>query len=60
MTRFASVLTALLIATVAAAQEMPDPSVIHGRGFPVPELRDGTVTVRVVREAIGNDVTADQ
>jgi hypothetical protein len=37
------------------AQEMPDPSQIHGRALPAPELSDGTVTVRVVREAIGND-----
>jgi hypothetical protein len=35
---------------------MPDPSQIHGRALPAPELRNGTVTVRVVREAIGNDV----
>ncbi len=34
---------------------MPDPSVIHGRALPAPELANGTVTVRVVREAIGND-----
>ena len=42
------------------AQEMPDPSQINGRGFPVPELKDGTVTVRVVREAIGNDAPGQQ
>jgi hypothetical protein len=40
----------------AAAQEMPDPSQIHGRALPAPELSNGAVTVRVVREAIGNDV----
>ena len=40
----------------ASAQDMPDPSQIHGRALPAPELRDGTVTVRVVREAIGNNV----
>ena len=39
-----------------SAQEMPDPSQIHGRALPAPELRNGTITVRVVREAIGNDV----
>jgi hypothetical protein len=43
-------------ASPLAAQDMPDPSQIHGRALPAPELRDGTVTVRVVREAIGNDV----
>jgi hypothetical protein len=35
---------------------MPDPSLIHGRAIPAPELPSGTVTVRVVREAIGNNV----
>jgi len=39
----------------ATAQDMPDPSLIHGRAIPAPELPNGTVTVRVVREAIGND-----
>jgi hypothetical protein len=36
---------------------MPDPSVIHGKALPAPELPRGTITVRVVREAIGNNVT---
>lgn len=36
---------------------MPDPAVIHGRAIPAPGLTNGTVTVRVVREAIGNNVT---
>jgi hypothetical protein len=40
----------------ASAQDMPDPSLIHGRAIPAPELPDGTITVRVVREAIGNNV----
>jgi hypothetical protein len=45
---------------VSSAQiEMPDPSLIHGRAIPAPELAAGTVTVRVVREAIGNNI-ADQ
>ena len=35
---------------------MPDPSLIHGKALPAPELPDGTVTVRVVRESIGNDI----
>jgi hypothetical protein len=39
---------------------MPDPSLIHGRAIPAPELADGTVTVRVVREAIGNDVAGQE
>jgi len=47
--------------TVATfAQQMPDPSLINGRAIPVPELKDGTVTVRVVRESLGNDVPGQQ
>lgn len=42
-----------------AAQNMPDPSQIAGRPLDAPELPDGTVTVRVVRERMGNNV-ADQ
>lgn len=51
---------ALLIASTAFAQvEMPDPSAIAGTPLPAPELAPGTVTVRVVRERMGNNV-ADQ
>lgn len=47
----------LLGAGVGQAQlNMPDPSLIHGRAIPAPELATGTVTVRVVRENIGNNV----
>lgn len=49
------VLGVLGVAGSGFAQQMPDPSQIHGRALPAPELRDGTVTVRVVRESIGND-----
>jgi len=43
--------------TSASAQiNMPDPSLIHGKAIPAPELANGTVTVRVVREAIGNNI----
>ena len=44
----------------AQAPEMPDPSQIHGRALPAPELAAGTVTVRVVREAIGNNVAGQE
>jgi hypothetical protein len=45
----------------AAAQiNMPDPSVINGKAIPAGELTTGTVTVRVVREAIGNNVVGQQ
>ncbi len=50
------VLVLALTASDAAAQaQMPDPSLIHGRALPAPELATGTVTVRVVRQSIGND-----
>jgi hypothetical protein len=45
---------------MAVAQDMPDPSLIHGRALPAPELPNGTVTVRVVREAIGNNVPGQE
>jgi hypothetical protein len=49
---------ALLLGSVdAAAQiQMPDPSVIAGKALPASDLPTGTVTVRLVREALGNDV----
>jgi len=50
---------AALCASVSA-QDMPDPSLIHGRAIPAPELANGTVTVRVVREAIGNNAPGQQ
>lgn len=50
----------MCLAQPANAQDMPDPTQIHGRAIPAPELRDGTVTVRVVREAIGNDAPGQQ
>lgn len=46
--------------TAASAQDMPDPSLIHGKALPAAELPVGTVTVRVVREAIGNNITGQQ
>ena len=39
---------------------MPDPALIHGRAIPASELPDGTVTVRVVREAIGNNIVGQE
>lgn len=50
----------LLSASEARAQvDMPDPSAIAGTPLPAPELPEGTVTVRVVRERMGNNI-ADQ
>jgi hypothetical protein len=43
-----------------AQLNMPDPSLIHGRAIPAPELATGTVTVRVVRENIGNNISGQR
>jgi len=50
-----AVVVALAAVNAAAQTQMPDPSLIHGRALPAPELSTGTVTVRVVRQSIGND-----
>lgn len=39
---------------------MPDPSAIAGTPLPAPELPAGTVTVRVVRERMGNNVAGQE
>jgi hypothetical protein len=55
---FSFALILLCVAASAFAQvNMPDPSLINGKAIPAPELPDGTVTVRMVREAIGNNLT---
>ena len=52
---WAAALVALIAwATPARAQDMPAPELIHGRALAVSDLPDGTVTVRVAREGIGN------
>jgi hypothetical protein len=38
------------------AQQMPDPSEMAGRPLPAPELPAGTVSVRLVRERMGNNI----
>lgn len=50
-------LWSLGIGLSSAQVQMPDPSQIHGRAIPAAELPDGEVTVRVVREAIGNNIS---
>jgi hypothetical protein len=52
-------LVAVGVAPVGA-QNMPDPSLINGKAIPANELATGTVTVRVVREAIGNNIPGQQ
>jgi hypothetical protein len=51
-------LVALLIAIPAYAQvAMPDASQMSGTPLPAPELPNATVTVRVVRERMGNNLS---
>jgi hypothetical protein len=47
-------------APVAAQIAMPDPSAINGKALPAGELQTGTVTVRVVRESVGNNIVGQQ
>jgi hypothetical protein len=48
---------ALVLAVVSAnAQQMPDPSQMAGRPLPAPELPAGSVSVRLVRERMGNNI----
>lgn len=55
--RVPTLLLILLLATPGLAQvAMPDASAIAGNPLPAPELPDATVTVRVVRERMGNNV----
>jgi hypothetical protein len=54
------VLVGLVSAPARAQIAMPDPALIHGKALPAPELASGTVTVRVVREAIGNDIAGQE
>ena len=50
-------LLAALTASVVAQQQMPDASQMAGQPLPAPDLPPGTVSVRVVRERMGNNVT---
>ena len=51
------IVTIALSSTLLVAQQMPDPSQMAGQPLPAPELAVGTVSVRVVRERMGNNVT---
>ncbi len=46
----------LVLSALPAAAQMPDPRLMHGQAIPAGELPAGSVTVRVVRESIGNNV----
>ena len=55
-----SVAVAVILQSPSAAVAqvaMPDPSAIAGTPLPAPELADSTITVRVVRERMGNNVS---
>ena len=39
---------------------MPDPSQMAGRAIPAPELPAGTISVRLVREALGNNIVGHE
>jgi hypothetical protein len=56
-----SLLLLLVFAAPAVAQiAMPDPSMINGKALPAGELQTGTITVRVVRESVGNNIVGQQ
>jgi hypothetical protein len=46
----------VLVLTSLAHAQMPDPRAMHGQAIPAGELPAGSVTVRVVRQALGNNV----
>jgi hypothetical protein len=46
------------LATALIAQQMPDPSQMSGVPLAAPELPDATVSVRLFRERIGNNITS--
>jgi hypothetical protein len=55
-----SLFTGLLVVALGAsvaAQQMPEASQMAGQPLPAPELETGMVSVRVVRERMGNNVT---
>ncbi len=52
--RRAAFLIAWLIASMASAQQMPDPKQMSGMPLPVPDVPVGTVTARVIRGALTN------
>jgi len=53
---FTILLVACLVSPSAALAQMPDPRAMSGLSMPTAELPDGTVTVRVVRDQMSNNV----
>ena len=61
LTRFGGLALVLGVASTVGAQvQMPDPSLINGKAIPAGDLQTGTITVRVVRESIGNNIIGQQ
>lgn len=52
----AGAITMAVLSVTIAAQQMPNASQMAGVPLPAPELATGTVSVRVVREQMGNNV----
>jgi hypothetical protein len=46
--------------SAGAQVQMPDPSMINGKALPAGDLQTGTITVRVVRESVGNNIVGQQ
>jgi len=46
----------VVLSALPAAAQMPDPRSMHGQAIPAGELPAGSVTVRVVRESVGNNL----
>ena len=53
-------LFATLSASIASAQDMPDPSAMAGVPLPAADLPNAAVSVRVVRERMGNNVAGQE
>ena len=45
---------AVLVAASPSGAQMPDPRMMSGQIMPAPELAAGTITVRIIRQAIMN------
>lgn len=48
--------TCLVVTAAPASAQMPDPRAMHGQAIPAGELPAGSVTVRVVRQMVGNNI----
>jgi hypothetical protein len=60
--RVAAYLLAILAFAPSASGQiaMPDPTQMAGMAIPAPELPDGTVSVRLVREQLGNNIVGHE